>query len=92
MTTVNISLPVQLKSQADFLVDSGHYTSFSDLVRSALRQFFSSQVDTTDYDALLQEALADEAAGRVTTLNSPKEVVAHFKQLYNKASDADHQI
>ena len=92
MTTVNISLPVQLKSQADFLIDAGHYTSFSDLVRSALRQLFASQVDTTDYDAMLKEALADQAAGRTITLSTPEEIDSHFTKLYNEVSDEAHQI
>jgi len=92
MTTVNISLPVQLKSQADFLVDSGHYTSFSDLVRSALRQFFASHVDTTDYDVLVKEALADEKTGRLVTLTSPKEIDDFLVKEYNKVSDEKYRI
>ncbi|MFA6519056.1 MAG: ribbon-helix-helix domain-containing protein [Candidatus Shapirobacteria bacterium] len=37
-TTINISLPSQLKAQADELVKHGFYASFSDLVRTALRR------------------------------------------------------
>lgn len=37
-TTINISLPNQLKAQADKLVKYGFYASFSDLVRTALRR------------------------------------------------------
>jgi Arc/MetJ-type ribon-helix-helix transcriptional regulator len=37
MKTINISLPDKLKSQADNLIKSGYYASFSDLVRTALR-------------------------------------------------------
>lgn len=92
MTTVNISLPVQLKSQADFLIDAGHYTSFSDLVRSALRQLFSSHVDTTDYDTMLKEALADQAAGRTVTLSTPEEIDEYLTKAYNEVSDEEFKI
>ena len=36
--TVNISLPVELKMAADELIKAGHYASFSDFVRTAIRQ------------------------------------------------------
>ena len=37
MTTVNISLPDKLKAQADAVVKSGYYASFSDFIRSGAR-------------------------------------------------------
>jgi Arc/MetJ-type ribon-helix-helix transcriptional regulator len=92
MTTVNISLPVQLKSQADLLISSGHYASFSDLVRSALRQLFTSHIDTTDYDAMLKEALADQAAGRTIVMTTPKEIDDFLIAEYNKVSDEKYRI
>jgi len=41
MATINISLPDKLKIQADDLVDQGYYVSFSDLIRTALRDLMS---------------------------------------------------
>jgi predicted nucleotidyltransferase len=38
MTTINISLPDKLKNFADQQINGGYYASFSDLVRTALRQ------------------------------------------------------
>jgi len=38
MSTINVSLPPKLKQEADNLIKAGHYASFSDLVRTALRE------------------------------------------------------
>ena len=38
MSTINISLPDKLKAVVDEQVKSGYYASFSDLVRTAIRQ------------------------------------------------------
>ena len=38
MKTINISLPGQLKIEAEELVEKGYYASFSDMVRTALRK------------------------------------------------------
>ena len=59
MDTINISLPTQLKAQADALIDQGHYASFSDIVRSALRLILS----TNQYDQIVQEAVGDHRLG-----------------------------
>jgi Arc/MetJ-type ribon-helix-helix transcriptional regulator len=37
MKNINISLPSKLKSQAEALVLQGHFSTFSDLVRTAIR-------------------------------------------------------
>jgi len=52
MATINISLPIQLKSEAEALVRSGKYISFSDLVRDALRKVISRN----EYDVLPTKA------------------------------------
>lgn len=48
MSTINVSLPENLKKQAENLVDSGYYSSFSDVVRTALRGL----VANSEYDLL----------------------------------------
>lgn len=41
MSTINISLPDKLKKEADKLIKAGYYSSFSDLVRTALRKLLA---------------------------------------------------
>jgi len=49
MKTINISLPDKLKTQADNLIRAGYYASFSDLVRTALRETISKQPEAKNY-------------------------------------------
>lgn len=49
MKTINISLPDKLKTQADNLIRAGYYASFSDLVRTAIREVMSKQPETKNY-------------------------------------------
>lgn len=49
MKTINISLPDKLKTQADNLIRAGYYASFSDLVRTALRQVMTKQPEMKNY-------------------------------------------
>ena len=49
MKTINISLPDKLKSHADNLIKQGYYASFSDLVRTAIREVMSKQMEDKNY-------------------------------------------
>jgi len=66
MTTINISLPEKLKNQAEILVESGFYASFSDLIRDSLRQIIAR----SKYDLWFEEAREDLKEGRAVTLKS----------------------
>jgi Arc/MetJ-type ribon-helix-helix transcriptional regulator len=66
MNTINISLPIQLKTQADTLVAEGFFASFSDLVRHSLRQVMAEQ----RYDKWAREAKRDEKAGKAHVINT----------------------
>lgn len=70
MTTINISLPSQLKNDAEVLVDLGQYVSFSDLVRDALRKV----VTKNRYDILLAEAKKDLKKGKAVVLKNKKDI------------------
>ena len=70
MATINISLPAQLKSDAETLVDLGHYVSFSDLVRDALRKIVSKN----KYDILFAETKKDLKNGEATVLKTKKDI------------------
>ena len=72
MDTINISLPTQLKAQAEALIDQGHYASFSDIVRNALRLIIRSNY----YDDLAQEAVADYRKGKTKALRTKKDIDA----------------
>ncbi len=75
MNTVNISLPVKLREQAQELVDGGFYASFSDLVRDSLRRI----VIKNKYDLMLEEAIEDEKKGKGVLLKTEKEIDEYFK-------------
>ena len=70
MTTINISLPSKLKSQADALIDQGYFASFSDLVRMAIREM----VGGSRYDTLIREAVNDHRKGRSIVLKNKKDI------------------
>ena len=44
MSTINISLPDKLRADADRQIQAGYYVSFSDLVRTAIRQLLPSGI------------------------------------------------
>lgn len=77
MTTINISLPEQLKKEADTLVGAGYYASFSDLVRDSLRR----AIATLRYDLWYTEAKKDEKAGRAVVIKSKKDIASYFKKI-----------
>lgn len=77
MDTINISLPSQLKSKADELIDRGHFASFSDLVRTALRQMINS----SEYDLMAQEAVEEHRKRRSTVLSSLGEIDKYLKKV-----------
>ncbi|MFC1727079.1 type II toxin-antitoxin system ParD family antitoxin [Patescibacteria group bacterium] len=75
MTTINISLPIKLKTQAEALVKGGYYASFSDLVRDSLRRL----VEKSKYDLWLDEAKEDLRKGEAVVLKSDKEIDNYLK-------------
>ncbi len=75
MTTINISLPTQLKSQADTLVSQGHYASFSDLARTALRQIISQE----KLNLWLKQTKNSESKNKAVVLNSDQDIDLFFK-------------
>lgn len=77
MTTINISLPVQLKFQADNLIKQGYFASFSDLARTALRQL----VHQSNYDLMAKEAIEENNRGESTVLKTDKDIKKYIKNI-----------
>jgi len=77
MSTVNISLPLKLKAQANNLVKAGYYSSFSDLIRDSLRKL----LDTNKYDIWADEAKSDLKKHKAVVLKTDKEVEDYFQGL-----------
>ena len=77
MLTINISLPARLKSQAEGLVKSGYYASFSDLVRDSLRRV----IEVNKYDLWADEAKKDFKKDKAIVLRSDKEIDDYMKDL-----------
>lgn len=70
INTINISLPTQMKSEADKLVASGHYASFSDLMRTAVRNLLQA----SKYDLWAKEAIDDYRQGKTVALSTPEDI------------------
>lgn len=74
MQTINISLPTQLKGQADLLIDTGFYSSFSDLVRTALRNLISQN----KYDLWTNEAKYELKQGKALAFKDAKNLTKYL--------------
>lgn len=77
MSTINISLPIKLKTQAESLVKKGYYASFSDLVRDSLRHL----VERNKYNLWVDQAKKDIKDGKAMVLNSEQEIENYMKDL-----------
>lgn len=77
MATINISLPTQLKSEAEELVENGLYVSFSDLVRDSIRKLIAD----AKYDLLYKQTKKDYKNGKATVINSQKDIDDYFEKL-----------
>jgi len=88
MNTINISLPEKLKSQADALISDGHYASFSDLVRTALRGVITDNY----YDMLAKEAKEDYRRGKGIVLESNEDIKKYFDAIKKKNCQKEMKI
>lgn len=80
MNTINVSLPTQLKDQADGLISRGYFASFSDLVRTALRKVISD----SQYDLLANEALKEYRQGKATVMGNRRAIRAYLTKVTKK--------
>ncbi len=77
MNTINISLPLQLKKDAQKLVDRGLHASFSDLVRDSLRHVIAKD----KYDRMAQEAMQAKRKGEGVSFEDKRELAKYFESL-----------
>lgn len=77
MKTINISLPDELKKEADSAIADGHYASFSDLTRTALRQILRDR----RLDRLVAEAKQEYKEGKGTILRTDEDIKNYFAKL-----------
>jgi len=68
--TINISLPSQLKQEANNLISAGHFVSFSDLVRTAIRKLLAE----SKYDLWAQQAKEEYNRGETKILKNKTEI------------------
>lgn len=87
--TINISLTPYLKQMLDECVQTGRYSSVSEVVREALRQWEQSQKEynqkLAELRAMIQEGI-DSGPGR--TYNNFEEFISHIKQEAAKRKSA----
>jgi putative addiction module CopG family antidote len=80
MATINISLPTQLKAQADEMVEMGFYSSFSDVIRDALRKLFEKD----PYENLIKQVKSEYAAGKSVVVETDKDLDKLFESLHSE--------
>lgn len=76
-TTVNISLPTNLKKDADSLVADGYFASFSDFARTTMRQ----GIRDMRYGELYEQAKLDVAMGKTKELKGKEGIDAFINDL-----------
>lgn len=77
MTTINISLPEKLKSDADLLIKKGFYVSFSDLVRDSLRRVIAN----ARYEKIYGETVNEYKKNQATVLKNKADIDNFFKKI-----------
>ena len=78
--TINISLPSQLKQEAETLISKGHFVSFSDLVRTAIRKLLIE----SKYDLWAKEAREEYERGETKALKNKTEIKKFVNSLMSK--------
>lgn len=68
--TINISLPVQLKAQANVYIKDGLYSSFSDLVRTALRSLLAK----SKYEIMAEKVKKEYDQGKAVVIDNQKQL------------------
>jgi len=77
ISTINISLPKQLKLLAEKEIKKGYYASFSDLVRSSLRKTLME----SELDQILEVTKNNYKKGKAIVLKTDKDVDNYFESL-----------
>lgn len=85
--TINISLPVQLKLQADQAINNGHFASFSDLVRTGIRKLLNND----RYEQMWQEAKIDHVNNNTKVLKNKQDINKYFKDIATNANNRNDQ-
>ncbi len=75
--TINISLPAQLKIQADQAINDGHFASFSDLVRTGIRKLLNND----RYEQMWQQAKTDHVNNDTKVLQNKEDINKYFNEI-----------
>lgn len=78
--TINISLPSRLKQEAENLISEGHFASFSDLVRTAIRKLLVE----SKYDLWAKEAMKEYKKGEAMELVNKRDIDKYLNSLASK--------
>ena len=82
MATINVSISTKIKEEGQKLVDSGYFSSFSDLIRTSLR----NTIEKSQYDVWADEAKDDLKNGRAYILNDKEDIKKLIKSVKKTAN------
>ena len=85
--TINISLPVQLKLQADQAINNGQFASFSDLVRTGIRKLLNDD----RYEQMWQQAKTDHVNNNTKVLQNKEDIGLYFKEIASNAKNRNNK-
>lgn len=86
-STINISLPEQLKLQANQAINDGHFASFSDLVRTGIRKLLNND----KYEQMWQEAKVDHVNNNTKVLKNKQDTNKYFNDIATNANNRNNQ-
>jgi len=69
ISTINVSFPSELKKEAQMFINDGYYASFSDLVRTSVRELLGRR-----YQKMIDDSERDIKEGKAVALKSAKEI------------------
>jgi Arc/MetJ-type ribon-helix-helix transcriptional regulator len=82
-STINISLPAQLKLQADQAINDGHFASFSDLVRTGIRKLLNNE----RYEQMWEQAKTDHVNNNTKVIQTKEDINQYFKEIASNAKN-----
>ena len=70
MATINVSISSKIKEEGQKLVEKGYFSSFSDLIRTSIR----NTIEKSKYDIWVDEAKAEYKLGEAVVIKDKEDI------------------